>query len=87
MSIASIKLIICLKIGCPTNFISVFLLMLEVFNAKTNLQHGGETLREYPLFYYFSRSVVFYYEKPLINPMAKNNINPVDFQTTGSKLK
>ena len=40
---ASSKPIICLKIGCPTNLISVFLLMLYRLVRKANLQHGGET--------------------------------------------
>jgi len=35
--------------------------MLYVVCAKTKIQHEGETVREYPSFYYFSRSVVNIY--------------------------
>jgi hypothetical protein len=47
---AFIKFTICLKIGCPTDFISVFLSMLYYVSAKTKVQHGGEPLREHPPF-------------------------------------
>ncbi len=47
-SLLSTNLIICFKIGCPTNFISLFLLMLYCVCAKTKIQHEGETERKYP---------------------------------------
>ena len=63
MLTASTKLTICLKIGCPTNFISVFLLMLYDVWSKTKIQHEGETSGEYPSLYYFSRTVVIVYKE------------------------
>ncbi len=50
MSTLSTKFIICLKIGCPTIFISVILPMLYLVLAKTNLQHWGKPLESTPLF-------------------------------------
>jgi len=47
-----------LNIGCPTNLISVFLLMLFFVSAKTNLHHEGETSGEYLSFYFFSRTLL-----------------------------
>ncbi len=48
-------LFICLKIGCPTNFISVFLFMLYLFLDKTKFQHRGKSYVSTP-FLYFSRA-------------------------------
>jgi len=39
-----------LKTGCPTNFISVILLMLYLVCVKTKLQHWGKPLGSTPLF-------------------------------------
>jgi hypothetical protein len=71
--IASMRLITCLKIGCPTNFISVFLSMLLRLLRKTNLQHGVKPSGSNPIFYYFiPRSVVIKYTgKKLFPDMQK----------------
>ena len=42
-------------------FSTFFPPMLYLFSPKTKLQHLGETLGEYPFFYYFSRTLVKYY--------------------------
>ena len=51
MLIASNKFITCLKIGCPTKFITVFLLMLCLFSQKQTYNIGVKLSGSNPVFF------------------------------------
>ena len=84
MFTASTKFSICLKIGCPTNFISVFLLMLLFSFGKNKTTTWRGNLRGVPFYLFFlsDTTVKIYLGFLVKNPPSQkvdsllNHINP-----------